>query len=187
MRRMITEKEADKLRVIEDDSGDVIITAATVKTASLTSDEDEISAQKPVVEVMNGYTFAPGYVNRPTYDVGIIYAGAVRNGNKITLSLAFNIKRKSDDIDAYYPIVGKFIIPSSIFNRLVPDFGDVLDAKRVILIKSFDDVSPVPLVMCTRKGTTEILMQLAPYTIPLNTTYYSRYEVTFLLSDNMAA
>ena len=173
-------------------TGDVTLTGnlavAAVKTASLTSDEDEISAQKPVVEVMNGYTFARTYVSGKTYDIGVTYAGAVRNGNKLTLALAFKIKRKSDDIDFYNPYVGKFKIPSSIFNRLVPDVDDALDAKRIILIKAFDDISPVSRVMCTIKGTSEILMQLgAANEIPLNTMYYSRYEVTFLLSDNMAA
>lgn len=163
------------------------LTADAVKTASLTSDESEIRAQKPVVEVMEGYSFAPGYTGT-TYDINVTYAGAVKNGNKLTLSLAFTIKRKSDTIDDYLPSVGKFTIPSSLFGRLVPDASDLLDAKRVILITGYGDTSPVPLVMNTYKELGKIQIKLAGTNqISLNKTYYSRYEVTFLLSDNMAA
>ena len=173
-------------------TGDVTLTgnlaAAAVKTASLTSDEAEISAQKPVVEVMEGYSFAPEYVSGTAFDIGVTYAGAVKNGNKLTLSLAFTIKRKSDTIDNYFPMAGNFTIPSSLFNRLVPDVGDLLDAKRVILLTASNDTSPVSLVMASLKYSGKIHMQLGrPHQIPLDTIYYSRYEVTFLLSDNMAA
>ena len=173
-------------------TGDVTLagnlTAAAVKTASLTSDEGEIAAQKPVVEVMEGYSFAREYVSGTAFDIGVTYAGAVKNGNKLTLSLAFTIKRKSDDIDNYFPVVGNFTIPSSLFNRLVPDVGDLLDAKRVILLTASTDTSPVSLVMASLKYSGKIHIQLGrPHQIPLDTIYYSRYEVTFLLSDNMAA
>ena len=164
------------------------VTAANVKTPMLTSDEPEISTEKPVVEVMNGYSFERGYEG-PAYDINITYAGAVKNGNKLTLSLAFSIKRKSDDIDVGIPIVGKFAIPSSLFDKLLTDANRLLDVKRVILISRYTDfASPISLVMFSRKveGKVEILLTSVKQ-IPLDTTYYSRYEATFLLSDNMAA
>lgn len=164
------------------------VDARSIKTPMLTSDKPEISAEKPVVEVMDGYSFERGY-SGSTYDINVTYASAVKNGNKLTLALAFSIKLKSDTIDDAFPIVGKFTIPSSLFNRLVPDVNGRVDYKRVIFVKDIPDSSLIPLVMTSYKKEGKVNIDIiAPNdALSLNKIYYSRYEVTFLLSDNMAA
>lgn len=182
---MITEKEADKLRFIENDSGDVTITAAAVKTASLTSDEGEIAAQKPIVEVMNGYSITPTSEN-----INLLYAGAAKNGNKLSFAFFGTYTYKSGDVIIPFANIG---IPAAIGDKIVP--YELSGENRII----YSDVaslfsSRIAYKSCIaemQKVTNSLLRiifeGLNSSDLVAGTTYYFRFEATFLLSDNLAA
>lgn len=180
MRRMITEKEADKLRVIEVDSGNV-----TIKTASLTSDESEIIAQKPVVEVMNGYSITP-----VGEKVNLLYAGAAKNGNKLSFAFFGTYTYRSGDTSFAFVDIA---IPSAVGAKIVP--YTFAGESRMIY-------SGVANLFSTRSAYKNCIVDMQKLSnsqlwlnflnvnfsdLVDNTTYYFRIELTFLLSDNLAA
>lgn len=170
-------------------TGDVTLTgnlaAAAVKTASLTSDEGEIAAQKPVVEVMNGYSITPTAEN-----INLLYAGAAKNGNKLSFAFFGTYSHKSDDVIIPFANIG---IPAAIGDKIVP--YELSGENRIIY-------SGVGSLFSSRTAYKSCIVEMQKLTnsllriifVNLNssglvdgTTYYFRIEATFLLSDNLAA
>ena len=173
-------------------TGDVTLTgtlaAAAVKTASLTSDEDEISAQKPVVEVMNGYYFEDAPVAGLTKNVK--YVGAVKNGNKLTLSYFASFNRSESLASGVQ--LGYFDIPQNVANALIPETFSGLNMLSLQQISAFQYLTnsvQVNAVFAKHPAVTNRITLLLYNADNLNenTDYLARVEVTFLLSSSLIA
>ena len=183
MRRMITEKDADKLRFIEN-TGDIAIpgtlAATGVKTGSLTSDESEIAAQKPVVEVLNGYEYSKAGI--PT-NIAISYASVSKNGNKLTFAVSGTAQRSTE----YSSLIGRFFLPAAILNKLVPVSGNYIASQSIYLWTDAFTVGEERAVAVS-KSSNLIGFTLSPTkNLTEGLTYNFRFEFTCLLSDNLAA
>ena len=63
-----------------------------------------------IVELMSGYSFS---VSSQTEELSIIYASAVKNGNKLTLVVFGSYTRRTED-PQINPFLGEFVVPSEI-------------------------------------------------------------------------
>ena len=141
-----------------------------------------------IIEEMSGYSF-----NKGSELTGItrefVYAGGVKNGNKLTLVLALNITRTAT-VSNNLPL-GQFYMPSDIMGKLYPtNVGgyNFLDNK---VIPAFSDHYTKEDIFCfvQKIGSSYVFLQADPSALnnlTLNTKYYLRYEITFLLSENLA-
>lgn len=173
-------------------SGNIIATgnaviSGSVSTPILTSQNENIEAQKPVVEVMAGYAFTQLPQQYGTLSVS--YAGAVKNGNKLTLAVAGTYEKASDGSNE---AIGRFTIPLNVNAKLFPFYitgiGNVLEFKSVGFVDTSNGaiLSPTLRLIKNQYGSLNIYIQ-AVHGLTTGHTYYFRYEVTFLLSDNLAA
>ena len=181
------ELDAGDLRAIFTDDVTIAgnLTAAGVKTALLTSDEAEISAQKPVVEVMSGYSITP-----IGEKVNLLYAGAAKNGNKLSFAFFGTYTYKSGDTSFAFADIG---IPAAVGDKIVP--YELAGESRMIY-------SGVANIFSTRNAYKSCVAEMQKVSNSLlridflnvnfsdlvdGTTYCFRIEATFLLSDNLAA
>ena len=149
--------------------------AGTLNATKVTGDE--------IIENMTGYTFNKPNNENLTKDV--LYAGVVKNGNKLTFCIFAKLNRTGvveDGICNY----GSFGIPSSIGAKLYPYRSQWLEAKKVYLSNNYNDgVEAYGLVY--KDGNDVVRFNIYGInSIELNTDYVVRFEVTFLLSDNLA-
>ena len=143
-----------------------------------------------IIENMTGYSFAKdGEATNLTREH--VYAGVVKNGNKLTFVIAMNITRTG--AMGNYINWGSFTIPLSVASKLYPSpiINDLLEVSQVEALDSFTS-TPVLFKGFSFKNTpTQIKFQSWDLDfdnkLTLNTTYYVRYEVTFLLGANMAS
>lgn len=159
-----------------------------IETETLTAAGDEIKAEKPVVERMTGYYITQ--VAQANLEITPIYTGACKNGNKLTFVFFFKIKKIATD--GGDKRVFNITIPSSIGAKLFPfsvsPFTNILDAKLIDLWKENDITITINERMLTRKeNNTTIFVSLRENSLVIDTNYLVRYEVTFLLSENLSA
>ena len=176
-------------------TGNVTITgnlaAAAVKTASLTSDEAEISAQKPVVEVMDGYSFIIRTAGIPTnITLNVDFAGIVKNGNKLTFVIFGNITRTGAASSSYVGEAMNFNVPQSVAGKLYP--STIVGWDNTLAVNSLDlfesTSKKVQKTHLVRKSGNLIMNSiLSVDDLTQDVTYVFRIEQTFLLSDNLAA
>ena len=150
-----------------------------VDCKSLTADE--------ILEKMSGYSYtAPTGVTNMTVEV--IYASAVKTGNKLTFVIAMNLTRSGAVADNQN--MGYFTIPSTIGAKLYPSLiGTVeyLDVRKIEAAKTGWQMTSLDVFSRKHSGTL-ISMNLSTSglnNLDVDTKYYCRYELTFLLSDNM--
>lgn len=167
-----------------------IETSGTLKTDTLdTSSASEISAQKPVVEVMNGYSVSitqkTGITNTP------IYVSAVKNGNKLTLVYFASIIRTS--AISGFTLLCNFYIPSSVGTKLSPTTiasNPFIDYRKIgVVNKSTGAFVDLGLGFYKSSNTQINILAISGTldALALNTEYLIRYETTFLLSENLAS
>lgn len=140
-----------------------------------------------IIENMSGYEYTPA--TNTGYNLEKVYVGAVKNGNKLTLVFAFNITKV--DVGAGSSInLGMIGVPLDVGNKLYPTtvgMYNFLDLKKAQAWESVSS-SLTETVYAQKQGTRFISAQIyAENPLVLNTKYYFRYEVTFLLSDNLAS
>lgn len=169
-------------------SGNVNI-AGTLTTSGNISTSAKISGAE-IVEDMYGYSFV-----KSTDIAGLtkeyIYAAAVKNGNKLTFVIAVNLTR-TGEMQSGYIDFGYFAAPQSILDRIYPtEIGGAyfVDLKQQLLIEGFSSTKQCNCYMQKAIGTlpTVAYVQDPNNNMVLNTKYYARYEVTLLLSENLAA
>lgn len=161
--------------------------AGTIQIAKPVNVGNNFTADN-IVENMSGYSFVDYQVDTTWTP---IYSGIVKNGNKLTFVIFGTIEQdgtKTGNAD-----IGVFNIPSGVGSALYPySIGQdnyVLDQKEVIFqgndeLYNFKKCQAVirknsNSQLAIRLGTLENLTQTL--------TYCFRIEVTFLLSDNLAA
>ena len=165
-----------------------IFDGASIKVNALTSDNAEIQAQKPVVEVMTGYSFSP-HVDLAANGVVLNYAGVVKNGNKLTMAIAGVFTPTTGVPSTSNFILGVFTIPQDVADKLVLNSLLALDNRSIAF---FDGTtSSVSKYGRVSKNAGDNVIRFSLYgmgsTFALDTPYEFRYEVTFLLSPNLAA
>lgn len=142
-----------------------------------------------IIENMPGYSF--------TKENGVawtaVFAGVVKNGNKVTFTIFGSYTNAAGDNDAE---IAYFSIPSSVGTRLYPyTLGaviNVLDQKSVAFFKNTSARSaPIYATVETTKNDYSRLniniRRIAEGSFEVGSTYVFRYEVTFLLSQNLAS
>lgn len=174
MRKMFSEKQIKELTKNFIESGNLAV------NGKITGNE--------IVENMSGYSFAKAS-ETANITREFVYAGIVKNGNKLTLVVALNITR-TDTFSASNVKLGEFTLPSDVYDKLYPtQIGgyNFLDVKVISVFKSH--YSKVDLFGYIQKGSNPITIMIDSTNVSsleLNTKYYVRYECTFLLSDNLA-
>lgn len=136
-----------------------------------------------IIENMSGYSV--NLLSPAGYTIEGVYAGAVKNGNKLTLVLAFNITKTSDATDPA-PYVVYFGVPSAIANKLYPTqigVNNVLDAQTLRAYSSL--TVGIDFDVWLEKSSNTLMLQVLAENLVEDTKYFVRYEGTFLLSDNL--
>ena len=138
-----------------------------------------------IVEKMSGYSFSTALrSDKITYED--IYAGIVKNGNKLTLVLALNITR-TEAIAEFR--VGAFSIPSAVANKLFPTtIGGVSLLNNITGVATASTAynTKVDFGAYVQKSGNSIAITIgASANLVIGTKYYIRFELTYLLSDNL--
>lgn len=159
---------------------DGTITANIVDGTQVTGNE--------IVEKMSGYTFDPLTLDNEHRTLTYTYAGVVKNGNKITFSIAGTIVTKDNSGSTPF---GRFSIPLAIGNKLYPttmgSIDNILDIKAMTLSATGYSIKQIPVTTFKTYGGTSIEQSMYNLNeLTIGTLYHFRYEVTFLLSDNLA-
>lgn len=142
-----------------------------------------------IIENMSGYSYTA--LTKTNVTMENIFCGAVKNGNKLTLVYALNVTR-TDTVSGDTQI-GYFTVPNDVASKLYPTtiglYGGYLSASAINVFDS--DVSYKTICGYTTKISTNrvylIVSAVEMNKLTANTKYYLRYEVTFLLSDNLAS
>lgn len=141
---------------------------------------DEISGNS-IIEKMSGYSAV-----KPLDITGleISYAGAVKNGNKLTLAVAFGFEAYSENITNSSVI--KITVPSSVMAKLYThQVGQQTGVLTQVIIPLFSGLTDsVNAYGFAYKGET-IDLNIFVSGLTIGKTYEGRFEVTFLLSDNL--
>ena len=137
-----------------------------------------------IIENMTGYSFVPS----SNTEIECYFAGAVKNGNKVTFSIFAKITMGAENLPSLLTL-GHFRIPQEIYNKLVGGFTSdaYLDIKNLYLATNYYSGASVPALMY-KSNDEEKQLSVNLYNtqgLTASTEYYCRYEVTFLLSDNL--
>lgn len=163
--------------------GGVSVTDGAVSTPILTSQNDHIEAEKPVIEVMTGYS-----LNSTGGQFSPDYVGISKNGNK--LSIAFNgvVTTQAAHPDGGYALV-RFNMPISIGNKIIPHFETLLSNINISVLEGNNQwATPTTgIVRCVKFSAYQLQFYLLASNLNVSSSYYIRVETTFLLSDNLAA
>lgn len=135
-----------------------------------------------ITEINSGYSFTR---QSSTQINDIIYAGIVKTGNKITFVTFVRFTANGSSF-----AVGNFRIPSDIGAKIYPtNYGsDTNWVDSRLITGSISASSAVSFVARLYKNSeSEFIVNFRSEGTSSGTTYVARYEVTFLLSDNLAA
>lgn len=140
-----------------------------------------------IVENMTGYSFTKGEKENVIHNY--YYAGIVKTGNKLTMSIAGTFKL-TGSVSAGFFSLGIFRFPTSIGNKLYPitlgTLDNVLAVKQISLytgVQTFTNAN----TLCQKTTNNSVNIVCYSSGIPLDTEYSYRYEITFLLSDNLVS
>ena len=133
-----------------------------------------------IVEKMSGYSFELyGSAVTPAY------AGAVKNGNKITFVVAGTLQTGASHPDGSSYGIGVFKFPSAIGDQLYPIAGSRLADTITPFISSLYSAPANAVTICSKLASTTIAIEVLSNQLATETEYEFRYEITFLLSDNL--
>ncbi len=138
-----------------------------------------------IVENMSGYSFTKN-ASDTDKELDYLYAGVVKNGNKLTFVIFVKVTRKAS-IGVNSISLGSFTIPSAVGQNLHPYQGNWLNVLNVFASDTYVSGVEVP-VLVTKGSNTSVSAQLNLVNTKLtqDTVYLVRLEQTFLLSDNLA-
>lgn len=143
-----------------------------------------------IIENMSGYSIIKGTApNNVTYN--FLYGGIVKNGNKLTCACALMINSTSDIAGLTAMQICDFIVPTNIASKLYGiDIGTTKNCLGTSSSVSFYQGSlsfkNSKMVYLKRDATHIRCICYPTETLEANTNYLLRFEITFLLSDNMA-
>ena len=164
-------------------AGQNIAPGAVAATGKITAPE--------IVETMTDYVFIPT-AEQTGLTREFIYAGIVKNGNKLTLVIALNLTR-TGTAGSNQVNLGVFGIPAAIGAKIYStDIGGETwcASQSIDLVKDINGSNPSGRVKISAGSTSlSCYLRVADInnTLTLNDKHYVRAEITFLLSDNLAA
>lgn len=171
-------------------SGNITISGNLTVTGDISG--DDISGNS-IIEYMDPtvYRFLPSSTPVANLTREYVYVGMVKNGNKFTYVYAMNLTR-TGTIGADYIDLGTIYLPQAVADKIYPtNIGgaDFVDLKNILLNAGFGSTN---ICECyTQKGIATLSSAChvtdINNTMTLNQKYYVRYEVTILLSDNLAS
>ena len=139
-----------------------------------------------IIESMSGYsatTFTPA-----TMTIQNTYVGTVKNGNKITFVWFGTLTPTT--VESNYKNVIQFNIPADVGAKIYPyslgAFDNIVYATLVNGYSNLTTVSDVYFVL-RKVANNNLTLQVRDGNLTANTTYYCRFEATFLLGDNLAS
>ena len=135
-----------------------------------------------IIENMSGYS-ALVIADIPNLDVS--YIGAVKNGNKLTLSCAFSFVASATGFNS--STVARFLLPQDVLDKLYAHtIGNQPNVLTQCIIPLFTSISAkVDAYGFAYKGTGKIDLNLYATGLTVGQKYDGRFEVTFLLSDSL--
>ena len=141
-----------------------------------------------IIENMSGYSFSKTTNADATLEY--IYAGVVKNGNKLTFAIALNVTKTGTFSSAVD--IGDFYLPSAIMDKLYPTTIGGYTLLNMGAIKiTMDGINTKEVAYQIYKSYTNIIFRLTNSAnlntqFTTNDKYYVRVEATFLLSENLA-
>lgn len=157
---------------------DGTITANVIDGLEVTGNE--------IVEKMSGYS-----ISNKNDNATFNYAGVVKNGNKLTIALFLNIQL-TEDLGVNLPFTICYVnLPLAVANKLktttIDGVANIVNNQKLTINYSLNNMQEANLITY-RFGQT-LSFDLSPLETPMLATrnYVVRVEMTFLLSDNLAA
>ena len=177
---------------IDTNDAKYLFTSELQNINAITSSGDLSSVKADeIIENMSGYGFTK-LSETTNLTREFVYAGIVKNGNKLTFVLAVNLTRTGDVAENVSPKLGAFSIPASMKARIYPSQIGGYSYVSVGEINAWrNDNSNKPLQVYSylgSEGDNTIYVDANP--APINELtgdikYYCRWELTLLLSDNL--
>lgn len=132
-----------------------------------------------IIENMSGYS-AHAYAS-----FNQRYLGACKNGNKLTFAVAGALTTASTHPSggAYQAV--SFTIPTSIANKIIPYTGSLVALNSVDMAINTYSTPVRGSYQFIKEGNTFYVYFLVT-NLAVSTTYNVRFDITFLLSDNLA-
>ena len=140
-----------------------------------------------IIEKMNNYTFTKS-ASTSDFELSYNYASVCKNGNKITFAIFGNLKRLSEVILSSVSL-GIFNIPSTIGEKLYPIQLSGINTLGTIITNFANDIiaKNEHTLSAYKINNNQIAIFLYDFsTFEVGTNYAFRFEMTFLLNDNMA-
>lgn len=156
-------------------------------TATGTIDGDTVTGNE-IIEKMSGYAFSTNPISNVTKE--IIYAGASKTGNKLTLVMFFKVTKLAGYTGYDYNELGSFQIPVAVANKIYPnDLGGTCVAMGACQLFYSNTITKIDKLYNINKfGSTQLSFLVTGFNdMTEGTAYYGRIEATFLLSDNLAS
>lgn len=136
-----------------------------------------------IIENMSGYSY--NSMADADINLEIIYVGAVKNGNKLTLVLSANLTKIVETSSKY---LIEFYIPSVVGQKLfTTQVGslNLLDVKEGFAYESSSQPTRFSLQLRKISNSTLRLGSNDIANLVVGTKYFMRYEATFLLSPSL--
>ena len=147
-----------------------------------------------IIEKMTGYSYISSFTSSSI--ITPKYVGAVKNGNKLTIAFGGIINVPAEYNYSKYSTFGGFYltIPSDVASKIIPlgasDNANALDSKIISAFNTFDkkiDINTIAFKSTSYGNSISISFYGTDNQIIENNKDYAfRYEITFLLSDNLA-
>ena len=139
-----------------------------------------------IIENMSGYSFTKA----SDIEWTAVYVSACKNGNKLSFIVFGSYTKASEDSRS--PGLGSFTIPTDVGSKLIPfsiagTGTDRLDIRKISFFSTQYNSVDVPMRV-TKVSNASIRFAISDNDLlTAGTTYLFRYEVTFLLSENLVA
>lgn len=138
-----------------------------------------------IIENMNGYGYLP--ITKENANITYTYVSAVKNGNKLTFACSGYFSR-SGELTSWNCALIRFTFPNTIGVKLYQTeiagtTGLAFD--KLDFCKSYAAHIDIPIVVKKESNSQIMVTMYQLNNIEINTPYLFRFEITFLLSDNL--
>lgn len=141
-----------------------------------------------IIETMSDAYYFVKSAEEVNFTVEFLYAGAVKNGNKLTVVLALNLTLLGT-AQPYNKFLGQLHCPQAVMDKLIPTSIGGNDYLALTPIKAMQDgATGVECIARYRKDAVNNYILIHGYidsNFTPNVTRYMRLEQTFLLSNNL--
>lgn len=159
--------------------------STSISTPKITSSAASIEAEKPIIEAMpSTYDIIPRTATNVTLTID--YGGIVKNGNKLTIAIVGSVTRTGVVTGNSFN-VATIKMPTTIGALIEPLRNNWVEMKNLYLANDYASGVNIPVLLIKADNGTFDLRIYSSQTMTEGTTYYFRYECTFLLGENLAA